>query len=148
MILLPLYSTNFTSFHDFLTLVPVEAQHHGNSCKVSSGLRCYLFQEHYTGKDLLSSYSLFDVEKSSAQKVVGALKGNEFYGHRIYAELATDKDYSAPKGKRKGKEEGGRRTNEKRYGNSRRDHSESRSRRDRSSSKTKRSSYSSKKRKG
>ena len=98
--------------------------------------------------DLLSSYSLFDVEKSSAPKVVGALKGNEFYGHRIYAELATDKDYSAPKGKRKGKEEGGRRTNEKRYGNSRRDHSESRSRRDRSSSKTKRSSYSSKKRKG
>ena len=97
--------------------------------------------------DLLSSYSLFDVEKSSAQKVVGALKGNEFYGHRTYAELATDKDYSAPKGKRKGKEEGGRRTNEKRYGNSRRDHSESRSRRDRSSSKTKRSSYSSKKRK-
>lgn len=62
--------------------------------------------------DLLSSYSLFDVEKSSAPKVVGALKGNEFYGHRIYAELATDKDYSAPKGKRKGKEEGGRRTNE------------------------------------
>ena len=58
--------------------------------------------------DLLSSYSLFDVEKSSAPKVVGALKGNEFYGHRIYAELATDKDYSAPKGKRKGKEEGGR----------------------------------------
>ena len=53
--------------------------------------------------DLLSSYSLFDVEKSSAQKVVGALKGNEFYGHRIYAELATDKDYSAPKGKRKGR---------------------------------------------
>ena len=98
--------------------------------------------------DLLSSYSLFDVEKSSAPKVVGALKGNEFYGHRIHAELATDKDYSAPKGKRKGKEEGGRRTNEKRYGNSRRDHSESRSRRDRSSSKTKRSSYSSKKRKG
>lgn len=97
--------------------------------------------------DLLSSYSLFDVEKSSAPKVVGTLKGNEFYGHRIYAELATDKDYSAPKGKRKGKEEGGRRTNEKRYGNSRRDHSESRSRRDRSSSKTKRSSYSSKKRK-
>ena len=98
--------------------------------------------------DLLSSYSLFDVEKSSAQKAVGALKGNEFYGHRIYAELATDKDYSAPKGKRKGKEEGGRRTNEKRYGNSRRDHSESRSRRDRSSSKTKRNSHSSKKRKG
>ena len=98
--------------------------------------------------DLLSSYSLFDVEKSSAPKVIGALKGNEFYGHRIYAELATDKDYSAPKGKRKGKEEGGRRTNEKRYGNSRRDHSESRSRRDRSSSKTKRNSHSSKKRKG
>ncbi len=98
--------------------------------------------------DLLSSYSLFDVEKSSAPKVVGALKGNEFYGHRIYAELATNKDYSAPKGKRKGKEEGGRRTNEKRYGNSRRDHSESRSRRDRSSSKTKRNSHSSKKKKG
>ena len=98
--------------------------------------------------DLLSSYSLFDVEKSSAPKVVGALKGNEFYGQRISAYLAKDTQYRAPKVTKKGNHEGGRRTNEKRYGNSRRDHSESRSRRDRSSSKTKRNSHSSKKKKG
>lgn len=67
--------------------------------------------------DLLPAYSLFDVEKGAAKKVVGALKGNEFYGHRIYAEIATDKDYAA-KGRKKGKErEGdGRRKGEKRYG--------------------------------
>ncbi len=54
--------------------------------------------------DLLAGYSLFDVEKESAKKVVAALKGSEFYGHRIYAEVASEKDYGAPRGKRKGKE--------------------------------------------
>ncbi len=62
--------------------------------------------------DLLPGYSLFDVEKGSAKKVVAALKGSEFYGHRIYAEVASEKDYSAPRGKRKGREGGERRGSE------------------------------------
>ena len=84
--------------------------------------------------DLLPAYSLFDVEKGSARKVVSALKGCEFYGHRIYAEIATEKDYNAPKGKRKSKEADGRR-NGKHYGNSRKDSSENRFKNDRRTSK-------------
>ena len=67
--------------------------------------------------DLLPAYSLFDVEKGAAKKVVGALKGCEFYGHRIYAEIATDKDY-AGKGRRKG--------GDKHYGSARKGGSDSR----------------------
>ena len=85
--------------------------------------------------DLLPAYSLFDVEKGSAKKVVNALKGCEFYGHRIYAEIATDKDYNSPKGKRKGKETG-RRRNEKHYGNTHKNNSENRFKRDRHTSKS------------
>lgn len=85
--------------------------------------------------DLLPAYSLFDVEKGAAKKVVGALKGNEFYGHRIYAEIATDKDYAA-KGRKKGKErEGdGRRKGEKRYGSPRKGGADSRYKHERRSS--------------
>ncbi len=78
--------------------------------------------------DLLPAYSLFDVEKGAAKKVVGALKGNEFYGHRIYAEIATDKDYAA-KGRKKGgkeREGDGRRKGEKRYGSPRKGSADSR----------------------
>ncbi len=62
--------------------------------------------------DLLPGYSLFDVEKESVKKVVAALKGSEFYGHRIYAEVASEKDYGASRGKRKGKERSERREGE------------------------------------
>ena len=76
--------------------------------------------------DLLPAYSLFDVEKGAAKKVVGALKGCEFYGHRIYAEIATDKDY-AGKGRRKGKEGDSRRKGgDKHYGSARKGGSDSR----------------------
>ncbi|MDE6528409.1 MAG: DbpA RNA binding domain-containing protein, partial [Muribaculaceae bacterium] len=45
--------------------------------------------------DLLPSYSLFDVKKSDAKRVVGALKGAEFMGKRLYSEIASqDKDYA------------------------------------------------------
>ena len=45
--------------------------------------------------DLFASYSLFDVEKDAARRVVGSLKGAEFYGKRVYAEIADhDKDYA------------------------------------------------------
>lgn len=75
--------------------------------------------------DLLPAYSLFDVEKGAAKKVVGALKGGEFYGHRIYAEIATDKDYAA-KGKKRGKENDSRRKGDKHYGRSRKGGDDSR----------------------
>ncbi|MDE6321614.1 MAG: DEAD/DEAH box helicase [Muribaculaceae bacterium] len=45
--------------------------------------------------DLLPGYSLFDVKKSDAQRVVGGLKGAEFMGKRLYSEIADpDKDYA------------------------------------------------------
>ncbi|MDE6277911.1 MAG: DEAD/DEAH box helicase [Muribaculaceae bacterium] len=45
--------------------------------------------------DLMPSYSLFDVRKSDARRVVAALKGAEFYGKRIYCEIADkEKDYN------------------------------------------------------
>lgn len=45
--------------------------------------------------DLLPSYSLFDVRKSDARRVAEALTGADFYGKRLYCEIADlDKDYS------------------------------------------------------
>lgn len=45
--------------------------------------------------DLLPSYSLFDVKKSDARRVVGSLKGADFMGKRIQCEIASpDKDYN------------------------------------------------------
>lgn len=49
--------------------------------------------------DLLPGYSLFDVKKTDAQKVISALKNVDFYGKRIYAEIADlDKDYTKSNG--------------------------------------------------
>lgn len=52
--------------------------------------------------DLLPGYTLFDVRKADARRVVGSLKGADFYGHRLYSEIADpDKDYAAAvKGKK------------------------------------------------
>lgn len=45
--------------------------------------------------DLLSKYSLFDVNKGDSHRVINALKNADFYGKRVYAEIAVlDKDYS------------------------------------------------------
>lgn len=45
--------------------------------------------------DLMPSYSLFDVRKGDAKRVVSALKGAEFYGKRLYSEIADQsKDYA------------------------------------------------------
>ena len=45
--------------------------------------------------DLLPGYSLFDVRKADARRVVGSLKGAEFMGKRIYCEIAEEgKDYA------------------------------------------------------
>ena len=45
--------------------------------------------------DLMPGYSLFDVKKSDAKRVVAGLKGAEFMGKNIYSEIASpDKDYA------------------------------------------------------
>lgn len=53
--------------------------------------------------DLLPGYTLFDVKKGDADKVMSALKGAEFFGVRLRPEIASDRDYSADARKRKGK---------------------------------------------
>ena len=46
--------------------------------------------------DLLSNYSLFDVKAGDAKRVVKALKNADFFGKRIYAEVASlDKNYAS-----------------------------------------------------
>ena len=61
--------------------------------------------------DLMPEYSLFDVRKADARRVTAALKGVDFFGKRLYSEIADpDKDYAASstrksKAKAKGKKE-------------------------------------------
>ncbi len=51
--------------------------------------------------DLMPSYSLFDVKKGDAKRVVNALKGADFYGKHLYSELAEeDKDYGKASGRK------------------------------------------------
>ncbi|MCM1236559.1 MAG: DEAD/DEAH box helicase [Ruminococcus flavefaciens] len=45
--------------------------------------------------DLLPSYTLFDVRKEDARRVIDALKGLDFFGTRLRPEVASDRDYSA-----------------------------------------------------
>lgn len=66
--------------------------------------------------DLMPNYSLFDVRKADAKKAVNALKGADFFGQRLYSEIADqDKDYGGAVAKG-GKSERGKRT--KGYGKS------------------------------
>lgn len=45
--------------------------------------------------DLMPGYSLFDVKKADAARVVGSLKGADFLGKHLYSEIADpDKDYA------------------------------------------------------
>ena len=65
--------------------------------------------------DLMPSYSLFDVKKSDAKRVVNSLKGAEFFGKRLYSEIAeADKDY-AHAATRRSKERRGAETEEDHY---------------------------------
>ena len=46
--------------------------------------------------DLLTNYTLFDVQQGEAHTVIKALRNSEFYGKRLYLELAdANKDYAA-----------------------------------------------------
>ena len=63
--------------------------------------------------DLLTDYSLFDVPQQDASRVIGALKGADLFGHRLYAEFAVkDKDYSVTK-KGKSSKKGERKADKK-----------------------------------
>jgi len=56
--------------------------------------------------DLMAGYSLFDVRKADAARVVAALKGADFVGKRLFCEVAdADKDY-ARASSRKSRSEG------------------------------------------
>ncbi len=44
--------------------------------------------------DLMPDYTLFDVRKKDARKVVDALRNVDFFGRKIKAEYATDRDYA------------------------------------------------------
>ena len=66
--------------------------------------------------DLLPEYTLFDVRKKDARKVVDALRNADFFGRKVRAEFATDRDYSREAKDRvkkaelkKGKADGGER---------------------------------------
>lgn len=51
--------------------------------------------------DLMPGYSLFDVRKSDVHRVIDALKGADFLGKRLYAEIASaDKDYARSSARR------------------------------------------------
>ncbi|MGM9859164.1 MAG: DEAD/DEAH box helicase [Muribaculaceae bacterium] len=54
--------------------------------------------------DLLPAYSLFDVRRADAARVVAALRGADFYGRRLYCEIADEKkDYNAASTRKKPK---------------------------------------------
>lgn len=55
--------------------------------------------------DLMNDYSLFDVDKKEAQKVISSLNGINFFGTRLHLEKATMRDYEAAGRKRREKEE-------------------------------------------
>ncbi len=44
--------------------------------------------------DLLPDYTLFDVRKEDAHRILDALKHEDFFGHHIRAEVATDRNYA------------------------------------------------------
>lgn len=59
--------------------------------------------------DLLPGYTLFDVKKEDAHRVLDALKNTDFFGDKIHAEIATDHDYASDS--RKKRKSGKKQTN-------------------------------------
>ncbi len=86
--------------------------------------------------DLLSGYTLFDVRKDDARRVIDALKNDDFFGIVLRPEIASDRDYS--RDSRDRREKRGRKSSKEDYGSSRdrrrkdsKDKKESKSKRDR-----------------
>ena len=44
--------------------------------------------------DLLPDYTLFDVRKADARRILDALRHADFFGSKVHAEIATDRDYA------------------------------------------------------
>ncbi len=63
--------------------------------------------------DLMPEYTLFDVRKKDARKVVDALRNADFFGRKVKAEFATDRDYSREAKDRVKKAEAKKRKSEK-----------------------------------
>ncbi|MDE6650283.1 MAG: DEAD/DEAH box helicase [Muribaculaceae bacterium] len=63
--------------------------------------------------DLMPEYTLFDVRKKDARKVVDALRNADFFGRKIRAEFATDRDYAREAKDRVKKAESKKRKNER-----------------------------------
>ena len=64
--------------------------------------------------DLMPDYTLFDVKKGDAHRVISALKNVDFFGTKLKPEKATNRDYSAKSSKGKGaKESSGKAKKEK-----------------------------------
>ena len=62
--------------------------------------------------DLLSGYSLFDIKKGDAKRVVASLKGSDFLGKRIFSEIADpERDYARASARRNRKTAAGDDTN-------------------------------------
>ena len=65
--------------------------------------------------DLMPGYTLFDVRRDDAPRVIAAMKNVDFFGVKIRCERATDRDYAAdsdsrrPKAKGKRKDKAGKR---------------------------------------
>ena len=58
--------------------------------------------------DLLPGYSLFDVKKGDAKRVVASLKGSDFLGKRVFTEIADpDRDYARASARRNRKKAAG-----------------------------------------
>ncbi len=53
--------------------------------------------------DLLPDYTLFDVRKGDARRVIDALRHADFFGTKIHCEVASDRDYSADARQRGGR---------------------------------------------
>ena len=72
--------------------------------------------------DLMPGYTLFDVRKDDAHRVIAALKNVEFFGQRIRCEQATDRDYAAearngrPKGNKEPKAAKDKKKGKKQHG--------------------------------
>lgn len=67
--------------------------------------------------DLMPGYTLFDVRRDDAARVIAVLKNVDFFGVRIRCERATDRDYDAEKQRKRSKsrEKGKKRKSEKGY---------------------------------
>ena len=72
--------------------------------------------------DLMPGYTLFDVRKDDAHRVIAALKNVEFFGQRIRCEQASDRDYAAearngrPKGNKEPKATKDKKKGKKQHG--------------------------------